>query len=53
VLLGESPGELEPPGGVDGDDEDVELVPPIEELEPLEPKLLVLDGGVLKLLVLL
>jgi hypothetical protein len=31
---------------VDGDDEDVEL-------EPLEPKLLVLDGGVLKLLVLL
>ena len=46
--LGESLDELELPGEVDGDDEDVEL-----ELAPLEPKLLVLDGGVLKLLVLL
>jgi hypothetical protein len=53
LLLGESLGELVP-GEVDGDDdEDVELEPPMEELAPLEPKLLVLDGGVLKLLVLL
>jgi hypothetical protein len=56
VLLGESLDELvlgELPGEVEGDDEEVVLEPPIELEAPLEPKLLVLDGGVLKLLVLL
>ena len=38
-------------GGVE-DEEEVDVEPPIE-LDPLEPKLLVLDGVLLKVLVLL
>jgi hypothetical protein len=53
-LLGvELEGEVEELGVVDEEEEEgVDVEPPIE-LDPLEPKLLVLDDGLLKLLVLL
>ncbi|HEY1292292.1 MAG TPA: hypothetical protein VGJ60_04295 [Chloroflexota bacterium] len=62
MLLGESLEPVELPGVLEGDeDEDEEEVDDGEEVdvelpiepEPLEPKLLVLDGVLLKLLVLL
>jgi hypothetical protein len=46
-------GEVEELGEVDEEEEEgVDVEPPIEP-DPLEPKLLVLDDGLLKLLVLL